>query len=70
MPKNNIYIKNSSNTVNCGSHRIKVKIRTDGGRIRTDKHYIAKFKVDYGNKKKYNNEITLTITEAKEALSG
>ena len=68
MAKNEIYIKNSSKTINCGLHDIKVVIRTDGGRIQTDKYYLGKFEVDYGNKKKYNTEITLTITAAKESL--
>jgi len=66
MAKNKIYIKNSSRTVNCGLHNFKVIINTDGGRINIDKKYIAKFDADYGSKNRYNNEITLTITEKKE----
>ena len=73
MNKNTIYIKNSSKDVNFGLHNLKVVIRTDGGRIYTDRYYITKFSVVYDDKakkvgKKYKNEITLTITDAKEAL--
>ncbi len=70
MAKNKINIKNSSKTINCGLHDLRVVIRVDSGRIHTNKHYIAKFDVNYGARKRYLNEITLTITEAKEALNG
>ena len=74
MNKNTIYIKNSSKDVNFGLHNLKVVIRTDGGRIYIDRHYIAKFGVMYDDKsrkvgKQYKNEITLTLTEPKESYS-
>lgn len=58
-----IYIKNSSEDVNCGLHDLHVVFKTDGGRIETHKNYIARFKVNYGTKEKYKTELTLIVSE-------
>ncbi|MFX0084318.1 MAG: hypothetical protein ACFFAU_01490 [Candidatus Hodarchaeota archaeon] len=62
---NEIYIKNSSKTINFGLHNLKVVIRTDGGRIDTRKLYDAVFEVDYGTKKQFKTDLTLTIRDKK-----
>lgn len=63
--KNTVYIKNSSKDVNFGLHNLKIKIRTDGGRVLTSKKYDAVFEVDYGEKGNYKTDLTLKITERK-----
>lgn len=45
-PKQNVFVKNSSEDINFGAYHSEIVIRTDGGRLYFSKKYTAKIECD------------------------